>query len=748
MPRQVQIKNGPTITIADKPFASGGEGDLYKITAPKDYTHLVAKIYKPEKQTAERERKIDFLSRNPPGLHEHTNHDPVVWIDRLIYQNGKFAGFTMPFAKGEKLEMLCNPKLPPQLGHDWKKFDFADPKSLELRQKICFNIAVAVNQVHSLQSYVLIDMKPENIMIQANGLVSVIDTDSVEVLQNGSVLFYAPVVTPEYTPPEYYRGIKPESKGAPVSWDGFSLAVICYRLLCGIHPFVGSCHPPFDHCNSYELKIENGLFPNGRNRSKYKVIPREHHNFDKLSDNIRQLFLRCFDEGHSSADLRPSIEDWCRELLPESELQFIKLLPSFTHKFPAYTFSKELTLNSNNTLQPPVFTFPDLPKTSLIGGLFNIFRGASDKEQLRSLINSKKSEFHYALTGMRKFEDQLSALLTATGNEQRAILEQEKKEIDALKADFTTRLAAIDAGVKAYLDTERKQYHALHQATASMIASLNQEMAFLKNRLIDPPVIEFDARRSKHHNTITNIELQRKQDILQRTTDPKKLAQYILAPYAKEIFNSAVPQLIASLHSFGVFTAADFTAVKNNGTVRTGYGSWVKIVGLGATRATMLDNWRRNIDTKEDLLIATAITNKAEADTKEAESLFSQYEACWKNTFEPVRKEYEQKKHSLELQIKECHARYETQKEQLQLKLKDKHDNVINNSAATAADLSADIGNKQRSISRQTQSKLEDSITTYHSALALIKADQAQFEAALRVRYEEIMGLHERFARI
>ena len=162
----------------------------------------------------------------------------------------------------------------------------------------------------------------------------------------------------------------------------------------------------------------------------------------------------------------------------------------------------------------------------------------------------------------------------------------------------------------------------------------------------------------------------------------------------------------------------------------------------------MLDNWRKNIDTKEDVLIATTITNKAEADTKEAERLFSQYEANWKNTFEPVRKEYEQKKHNLEIQIKECHSRYETQKEQLQLKLKEKHDSIISTSAAAAAELSADIANKQRSISQQTQSKLENSIAAYHSALALIKADQAQFEAALKIRYEEIMGLHARFARM
>jgi DNA-binding helix-hairpin-helix protein with protein kinase domain len=41
-----------TYTLVQRPFAGGGEGDIYEIT---NASHLVAKKYKPKKRTTERE---------------------------------------------------------------------------------------------------------------------------------------------------------------------------------------------------------------------------------------------------------------------------------------------------------------------------------------------------------------------------------------------------------------------------------------------------------------------------------------------------------------------------------------------------------------------------------------------------------------------------------------------------------------------------------------------------------------------
>jgi len=94
------------------------------------------------------------------------------------------------------------------LSKEWNKFSFQTPGSIEARLKLCFNISAALSQIHSFGSYVLVDMKPDNVIVKPDGLISIIDIDSTEILKNNTLLFPAQVATPEYTPPEYYTSIK------------------------------------------------------------------------------------------------------------------------------------------------------------------------------------------------------------------------------------------------------------------------------------------------------------------------------------------------------------------------------------------------------------------------------------------------------------------------------------------------------------------------------------------------------------
>ena len=165
MQTSVQLKNGTTLQLEHKAFASGGEGELFRIINPVSFQNQVVKIYKSEKRTVERENKTEFLATNPPIFQVHDGHHSVIWVNQVVFDNGKFCGFTMPIAKGEKLELLCHPTLPKTLNNEWAKFDFQNPKAIELRLKLCFNIAVALYHIHKLNNYILVDMKPENIMV-------------------------------------------------------------------------------------------------------------------------------------------------------------------------------------------------------------------------------------------------------------------------------------------------------------------------------------------------------------------------------------------------------------------------------------------------------------------------------------------------------------------------------------------------------------------------------------------------------
>lgn len=321
MPNSFYLKNAKEkIRLASKPFAGGGEGNLYKITSPAQYKKFVAKIYHPPKQTALREQKINYLINHPPheAVNDPKQHSPIVWITDGLYKNNKFVGFIMPFVSGEKLEILCLSKLPKKLSAQWKRFDRNNPKSWNLRLRICFNLATAIYQIHSADRYVLVDLKPDNVIVQPNGLISIVDTDSVEVIENGRAIFPAPVATPEYTPAEFYSNTHRINSTVGESWDRFGLAVIFYKLMLGIHPFTASSLAPYDRLVSLHNKIEHGLFVFAKDKQQYiqQPIPAPHNMFlNKLNSSLKDLFINCFTEGHSTPALRPTAEQWCYALL-------------------------------------------------------------------------------------------------------------------------------------------------------------------------------------------------------------------------------------------------------------------------------------------------------------------------------------------------------------------------------------------------------------------------------------------------
>lgn len=320
-------KNKVKIKLQTKPFASGGEGELYQIV-DKKYQHYVAKLYHPSKRTAEREKKINYLLQNPPIALEETT--ALIWVVDVLYdEKDNFMGFMMPMVKGEKLEILCLGKVSKRLPSVWQRFDFRNKDAQNYRLRLCFNLAVAIYQVHRTNSYVLVDLKPDNIIIQPDGLLSIVDMDSVEVMdEDGDVIFSAPVATPEYTPPEYYTSDK-KLDMVSMSWDRFGMAVIFYKLLFGIHPFAASAKAPYHNLVSLHQKIEQGLFAHHPNTELLQVVPPPHRQFSNLSPALQSLFIDCFVAGHEYPDARPDAQTWCLALL--EAIGDIQLEEHFAH---------------------------------------------------------------------------------------------------------------------------------------------------------------------------------------------------------------------------------------------------------------------------------------------------------------------------------------------------------------------------------------------------------------------------------
>jgi serine/threonine protein kinase len=328
------------IKLQKKPFAGGGEGDLFHILHPKASSgNFIAKLYHPHKLSSERQAKLQYLYKNNPVNLEQQRIPSLVWVTDLLYDSkNKLRGFVMPFVKGEKLEMLCMPKLPKNTSQHWQRFNFKSANALDLRMRLCFNIAVAIYQLHSTQNYVLVDLKPDNIMVQPNGIIALVDLDSVEVIEGEDTLFDAPVATPEYTPAEFY--IQDQLDHDPTArqeWDLFSMTVIFYKLLFGIHPFAAGNKPPYDNCLTLEQKIEKGLFVHNPAMQDYMdIIPPPHRQFEKLPKELQELFIQCFGAGHHNPRQRPTSEEWCVAFL--KAIDDPKLHKIFDHLFAVKSF--------------------------------------------------------------------------------------------------------------------------------------------------------------------------------------------------------------------------------------------------------------------------------------------------------------------------------------------------------------------------------------------------------------------------
>jgi DNA-binding helix-hairpin-helix protein with protein kinase domain len=373
------------IKISDKPFASGGEGAIYAIASPRSYSHLVAKIYYPEKRTPEREAKMQYLMQHPPITFQEGQPPSIGWVQDLIYKDKRFIGILLIKIDGKKLTKLTLYKLPRRADKAWQRFSFKQPDAFKLRLRTCFNLAVVIHQIHESGQYVLVDLKPDNVLMQPNGLLAIVDMDSVEVIKDGVAIFSAPVATPEYTPPEHYWGPRGTIEEP---WDNFSLGVIFYQLLLGLHPFAASCNPPYDNLVSIHDKIEKDLFVHhSEKQAFFKVIPPPHQQFYKIPVEIQHLFQNCFEHGAKEPYLRPSPGDWCNVLADVLKLPFKKIPKTNIPPSNLY-FSPKILAEALS------FTIPILPKDNSIPNLpSEVLTSSSQSLKKEALVNELKDAY-------------------------------------------------------------------------------------------------------------------------------------------------------------------------------------------------------------------------------------------------------------------------------------------------------------------------------------------------------------------
>jgi len=298
-----------TITLTIK-LGKGGEATVYNIAEQND---LVAKIY--HQPTSAREAKVRAMLLNPPK--QPKTHVAIAWPTALLYKQndqiyavnlphevdamnrGQFVGFLMPkITSGYSIFHIYNPVMRKQLPYsfDWQAL-----------YRTAYNLCAVVEAIHA-KGYVIGDINESNFLVNREALVTIVDCDSFQVVDEQEVIHRCQVGKPEFTPPEL-QGISFKEVDQRPEHDLFGLGVLLFQLLMeGFHPFTGVLKTEESVGRVDLYAIRQGMFP----YSKVSPIkpPPSAPIFNELNPQIQQLFRASFELGHSRPTLRPNGRDW------------------------------------------------------------------------------------------------------------------------------------------------------------------------------------------------------------------------------------------------------------------------------------------------------------------------------------------------------------------------------------------------------------------------------------------------------
>jgi len=313
-------------------IGEGGEALVFD-TSRSD---LCAKIYSNNDTLVERidrwkHRKLRLMVQNPPeDPAEQKDHSYFAWPEDVLYREPggpRCIGFLMPLINSDKFRDLHTYKTPSSRRSKFKGFSWYNLFSVAL------NISVLVSSLHK-KGYCVGDINEENILVDyKKTLATIIDCDSFQVYDpdTGDIL-PCPVGKPEYTAPELsdqaeqYKDIErtPES-------DAFALGILLFELLMeNTSPYQG-IGPALEDAPSAPAKLKKGLFPYlPKNRGANP--PPSAPPFEILHPRLRDLFVRCFDEGHSRPNRRPSAEEWA-DVLGSLRDNFQQCQKNENHRF-------------------------------------------------------------------------------------------------------------------------------------------------------------------------------------------------------------------------------------------------------------------------------------------------------------------------------------------------------------------------------------------------------------------------------
>ena len=316
-------KNGVELNIelAANEISSGGQGRIYRINAPNSLNGYCVKLYKDEHHASSNKDKIEYMVRNRPANAIMSNIR-ICWPEYVVYDNkGLFCGYAMllAFEGSRDLKIIeifsigktLAEKYPKYI--EWhNKYELDSPTGFLNRMKMLHNWALATEIIHRTGKYVIVDLKPDNVLATSDGKISIVDTDSFQIV-DGEKNFAGPVATPEYFA-KFAKERHSQNLNQTCDCDCFALAVSFYKILIGAHPYSGfKLLPPYDGDEYSDIasRIDADLFVFCKKKSYIELLKQNnmHERFAKLPSILQSLFMQAFTQRQ-----QPSSSLWRQTL--------------------------------------------------------------------------------------------------------------------------------------------------------------------------------------------------------------------------------------------------------------------------------------------------------------------------------------------------------------------------------------------------------------------------------------------------
>ena len=174
-------------------------------------------------------------------------------------------------------------------------------ESLTLTEVIDIMTQLTDGIAHAHESYIIHrDIKPQNIMIEDNGLIKITDfgiamaLNATQLTQTNSVMGSV-----HYLPPEQASG-----KGATIKSDIYSLGILMYELLTGNVPFKGdnAVEIALKHMKDKipSIRKQNPAIPQSVENILLKAAAKNPRNRYESAREMHEDFVHCLEEEHAN----------------------------------------------------------------------------------------------------------------------------------------------------------------------------------------------------------------------------------------------------------------------------------------------------------------------------------------------------------------------------------------------------------------------------------------------------------------